>query len=678
MRGYVRAPRIKMAVAVAAAIAIGGPFLATTSAHADAGKNGGPAASDPFNDRLSIAVGSDGRFSEGAFPDATGQPTTGSYKISFGWPSTGTSYTTIRVDGADAVYGDNSGTFSQTPTATDVATDDSTWKDGGVTVHQRLQLVTNPDTGRADTAAISYTLTNNDAVSHSVGVRAMIDTDVNDNDGAPFWVPNVGAVTTEKDYTGSAIPDTFQVYADLADSQHIAAARLRGATTTVPDRLVIASWPHLYNSQWDYTTDPTGLITGDSAYAAYWNPAALAPGASRTVTTYYGLSDISVDLTPPLALGVSGPSALSVSGTSYTPNPFTVTATVADSGTAVATGVTLRLNLPPGLHTTSTNPVSVTDLNPGGVGQQASWQVTADPSATATTLTYSVTAAGTNSASKIVSRSVSLPALSTTCTDAVFIAASGSGEHYTSDTDLSISPELRREYNATMSRLAGRKTVRVQVLNYPALPVDVLTANLSTGSPRSKLHQLLGTNLPTYLGGKDQGVAALWGAVTSARFSCPNQKIVLTGYSQGAMVVHEFLDQLAGTTDTATKSAIRGVVLLADPERVRHSQVLDFGDAAWSAYGICDYAAVFRSTSCTAPYPLTDVPAVFRSVATSVCSADDIVCDTSELIHDFAVNTPRGWQSAATLGTLVHTTYQYSSRTTLAGYRMANLLLATR
>jgi len=294
---------------------------------------------------------------------------------------------------------------------------------------------------------------------------------------------------------------------------------------------------------------------------------------------------------------------------------------------------------------------------PASVVVQLTWTGTDDPSCAKT---------GT-----IVSHPVS------TCKNVAFIAASGSGQSWVSDTNLSISPQLRQVNKAMMSRLAGRKTVNVQVLDYPALSVNVLGENLNKGTPISKLRQFLYVNLPKYLDGKNAGVAALWGTVTGDRFSCPDEKIVLVGYSQGAMVVHEFLDQLAATSDTATKSAIRGVVLVADPERVRNSQILNFGDALSSSYGICDYAAVSRATSCTSPSPLTDVPGAFRKVTTDECLQYDAVCDTSQLVHDFGFgNTLAGLKTAISLGTFVHTQmYQNSPWTISAGYRVADSLL---
>jgi hypothetical protein len=272
-------------------------------------------------------------------------------------------------------------------------------------------LVTNPQTGQADAVRIAYQVTNNDTVSHVVGVRAMFDTDVNDNDGAPFRIPGVGAVTTEQDLSGSSIPDTFQVFQDLADTNHIASATLRGGDATPPDRLVIAAWPHIYPAPWDITTTAGAPITNDSAYAPYWDPQALAAGASHTYVTYYGLANVTVDLTPPIALGLTGPASLAVAGNNYSPNLFTVVATASDDGTAPVNGATVTLNLPTGLHTTDPATVGLGTINPGDPEQLITWHVTADPQATATTFTYSVSASGANSPAKTLSRQVAVPAV---------------------------------------------------------------------------------------------------------------------------------------------------------------------------------------------------------------------------------------------------------------------------
>lgn len=599
---------------VAASVMVLGLFEGSASADSQSpSKETTPAVADPANEFISALVGTNGRFSEGAFPGSASQ-----YKIMFGWPGTGTSYTTVNVDGVPSVFGDSPGSITSGPTDTSASSNATTWVNSGVSTTQSLSLVTNPDTGRADTVAISYRMTNIDVATHDVGLRFMNDVDVNDNDGAPFRLPGLGAVTSEVDLVGAAIPDTFQVYASLSDSSHLAAARLRGAAATSPDRLVVGTWPGLVGSSWAYTTTPGRPITSDSAYAVYWNPVTLAAGASRTVTTYYGLSDVTVDLAPPLALGVSGPTQLAVSGGAYTPNPFTVTATVSDSGTGEATGVTLTLQLPPGLHTASPNPVALGTLAPGGQEGQASWQVVADPRSDPLTLsTYSVTASASNSASKTVSRTVSIPAL-ISCSDILFIGARGSGQsgdgvsdrtspNYDGGTGL--GPQIYSVYTSFAAKILPDATIDRVALDYRARAVPLIAGKVP--SPRLSDWQ-------DFMRSVDEGVTALRSELTSRAGTCGRQKIVLSGYSQGAMSIHRAIRQLDALGYSGITDRISAVVFIADGDRVPRDNTVRYGSAGELFGGV----AWSFGTASSVKFSRT-----WGQRVHSVCNARDVVCD---------------------------------------------------
>jgi uncharacterized repeat protein (TIGR01451 family) len=269
----------------------------------------------------------------------------------------------------------------------------------------------NSQTGLEDVARIAYTVENLGTVSHSVGLRFMNDTMINNDDGAPFRIPEQGILTTESDFTGSNVPDSFQVFYDVTNDYHVASATLRGGDATYPDRLVLAYWGTLYVSLWDYTTDPGFSFTHDAAYALYWDPTDLAPGASRTYVTYYGLGQFDANLAPPLGLGLSGPASLALAGGGYSPNPFTITATVLNNGTATATDVQLSLNLPSGLSLAGGTAVQSLGDVPVGVERQVSWSILAQPQTAGTVLTYSVTASATNADDKTISRQIAVPAV---------------------------------------------------------------------------------------------------------------------------------------------------------------------------------------------------------------------------------------------------------------------------
>lgn len=198
----------------------------------------------------------------------------------YGHPWPWTSFTTVRIDGEDFVYGDNRDSFSQTPTNS-IAFNTSTVTINNIAITQILTLINNPYTGRTDTLEIRYQVINNDPNnSHNIGLRVLLDTMLGGNDGAPFQIPSTvspnGPRTTETEYTGNNIPEYWQAFNTLTNPTVISQGRLRGGQTTVPDRFVLASWPDIYSTVWDYQVTP-GKIFGsssypDSAIAIYWNP----------------------------------------------------------------------------------------------------------------------------------------------------------------------------------------------------------------------------------------------------------------------------------------------------------------------------------------------------------------------------------------------------------------------
>jgi hypothetical protein len=321
----------------------------------------------------------------------------------------------VQVDGTNLVYGTDGSVISP-PTDTGPGTNQSSWQiSPGVKVSQTLSIVSGPSTGNPDTALIRYDITNTDTVVvHQVGLRVMIDTMLNGNDGAPFYIPGVGPVTTEMDFTGTTVPQYWQAFYSLTSStKYSAQGTLVGNGATPPDRFVIAAWPNIFNTLFDYTVNPAQSVTSDSAVALYWTPRTLAPGATVSFSTLYGLSGFTQDLSPPLALSITGPASLAATSGTYSPNPFTVSAFVQNVGAATAMGTSLTLNLPAGLslaHGQSASQ-SVGDLAPGG-SAEVSWQVVAAPQSSAASLTYTVTATATNAPPKTVTRSISLPALS--------------------------------------------------------------------------------------------------------------------------------------------------------------------------------------------------------------------------------------------------------------------------
>jgi NPCBM-associated, NEW3 domain of alpha-galactosidase/Periplasmic copper-binding protein (NosD) len=112
---------------------------------------------------------------------------------------------------------------------------------------------------------------------------------------------------------------------------------------------------------------------------------------------------------PALSLQLTGPAALSLAGSQYSPNPFDVVATVTNTGGATATNVSVTLSLPGGLSlATGSFSQSIGDLAPGQQ-KQATWSVHAVGQTQQATLSYLATTSSANAATQNATQSIMLP-----------------------------------------------------------------------------------------------------------------------------------------------------------------------------------------------------------------------------------------------------------------------------
>ncbi len=161
-------------------------------------------------------------------------------------------------------------------------------------VTQTLRLRQNTFSGRPDIVGIDYEILNRDSETLDVGLRALLDIKLGNNDGAPYFIPGVGTVDQEISFEGDAVPSYWLAFEspvyDARELRSIGILRDEGLGLTVPDRFVIAEWRGLLLSPWDFEVDASQPITSDSAVALYWQPVALAPGQRLHRTTAYGVS----------------------------------------------------------------------------------------------------------------------------------------------------------------------------------------------------------------------------------------------------------------------------------------------------------------------------------------------------------------------------------------------------
>ncbi|WP_404387793.1 NEW3 domain-containing protein [Humibacillus xanthopallidus] len=382
-------------------------ILPVAAAGAD-DKGSAPAAPDPCTEHIAYQVDAAGFFNAGVGTDGMCTPQPGAWDLTYRWPNgPGTGYTTVKTESGVYVLGQDLSPVRAVDAAPG-SSDTTSLRDyvlpSGLRLTQQLEIIDGFTAGRKDTVKVSYTFDNPTGEAQQAELRVMLDTELNYNDGAPFQLPGVGAVTTEREFTGADVPDYFAAFADFQDPVHIAAGILKTPGEITPNRVVFGTWPNLSTNRWDVTTNPLAPITYDSAVAMYFRPpstgATIPPGESVTYTTRYGRASASSDFRPPLSMTVLAP------GEAALGSPFKVSVFVTNVGTGPATNGAARLYVPSGFTVSEPTVVSLVDPLSPNQTQQVTWTVTPVDVSLVGLQPISVTTAADNAAEKIVTRTI--------------------------------------------------------------------------------------------------------------------------------------------------------------------------------------------------------------------------------------------------------------------------------
>jgi hypothetical protein len=202
---------------------------------------------------------------------------------------------------------------------------------------------------------------------------------------------------------------------------------------------------------------------------------------------------------------------------------------------------------------------------------------------------------------------------SVACADVLFLAARGSGEsgpggvkNDPGDTDEGVGAPVYTAYQAFVPGISDGRTVTPPIsVSYPADNVFPNVAELSY------IHDLW------------QGVKEARRALTARAAQCPNERIVLAGFSQGAMIMHRIMTNATTKGVTGMAASILGrvdaVIMIGDGDRVAHDTTNDYGSARSTAQGV---GTQLDTTITPAKLPKSIGVRMF-----SVCNAHDIVCD---------------------------------------------------
>lgn len=279
----------------------------------------------------------------------------------YGHPKPWTSFTTIRIDGENYIFGGRTkkragkaGKFGEVISPPYISGNSiiTRCKFGNIVVTQILSIVQGPASKLFDTVKISYIVENIGTSSHRVGVRIVLDTMLGANDGAPFRVGERN-ITSEEKMEGEQIPQWWIVFDNLDAPTIIAKGTLKGDDILPPDKVIFSNWGKVADNVWSIpfvggqSFQREGEDDLDTAISLIWEEREFLPQSSQTYTTLYGLEYLNI-IGDVLRVGV--PVSLGEISTARGQiKPFTLVAYLLNRGGFELKDVRVSLELPDGL-----------------------------------------------------------------------------------------------------------------------------------------------------------------------------------------------------------------------------------------------------------------------------------------------------------------------------------------
>ena len=193
-----------------------------------------------------------------------------------------------------------------------------------------------------------------------------------------------------------------------------------------------------------------------------------------------------------------------------------------------------------------------------------------------------------------------------TCADYHWIGAAGSGQRDSAGLSANggMGAVVYQSYQQLQADLlASGWTITAEAVQYPAAPVP--------------LEGGLGGWMD-FMDSVDDGTDATAEQFEAFTERCPNTKVVLAGYSQGAMVIHRNLHYLADDPHVAA------ALLIADGDRLPVDTTLNMGSAASvpsTGMGVAQEHSFLADTDTSM------LPPEIGARTVSVCDVGDPVCD---------------------------------------------------
>ena len=269
--------------------------------------------------------------------------------------SNGTSFTTIRIDGRDYIFGRDYNHYGiTTKLETPVISNDGrlltvSWKIKDYTVLQQVALSAEQDMDLTGNVGISYTVLNNSSSDAVVGIRVLLDSALDSTVDAPYLMTDTSNIPLKTEVEFSKAKGNLPSQIRGLDSVSNPSKMLYTFTKTwnndaaEVDRIIVGHWRNLANTRYtyipdaycDFTNYSNTHMTPDAAIAYYWDEATLAAGASRTAELLYGVGNFTssvIENNIGIDMVINNKITLNDAGTGYNNDgKFSVTVTLDNS-----------------------------------------------------------------------------------------------------------------------------------------------------------------------------------------------------------------------------------------------------------------------------------------------------------------------------------------------------------
>jgi PKD repeat protein len=244
------------------------------------------------------------------------------------------------------------------------------------------------------------------------------------------------------------------------------------------------------------------------------------------------------------------------------------------------------------------------------------------------------------------------------CNDVLMLGVAGSGEVDTIGNTVNVFSDR------LASELTNKRSEQTVYLKYPARAVPGVFQSPPALAEDARL----------YLESIEIGVKNLKKVLDFRSDLCPNEKVVLTGYSQGALVISQVLHEYGKTGQPAGAldyPKFGGIYLISNPANNPIDGGIGYGTASSLAVGIS------AGVSPSHPESLWhEIPEELEPITVTLCDAGDLVCSTSDIVaasqiaglFTVGVMTIPTAVYGAVHGLEVHTTYNERNRSQIEAF----------